>query len=222
MAGHSSVPLVAALLSALLLAGPASGHADYEHPLLTVRDRQGGSLTVVQHYMDGIVGVDPVKLVVYDPNGAVLAETPYCRDVLVYQEADGTIHVFGVGWFSVLFGEAWTLRDGELVPTRAAASFGYALAAALRTHWLGYGFSVPLCCAGAGALLQRTRAMRDHRRAGRGKLSILWSRLGFLWLLLLFLYGHLSVPLIVVLAGLGLLPFLAWRGAFRWSRAGGA
>jgi hypothetical protein len=197
-------PVVVVVLLMLLLPGLAYGHRDYEGALLTVQDRQGNPLTVVQHYTDGIVCADPSKLVLYDSDHAVVAETDYYRDVLVYRAADGRLYVFGVGWLCVLFSDAWVLQNRELVPD-VAPPVGYAVAAQFHTHWRGYSFSVLVCWAGAYAFARRPRTGRRPRgRSG----YLVWP---YLWLSLVFMYGQLSVPFILVLAGLGILPFLLWR-----------
>jgi hypothetical protein len=193
-----------ALLLTVLLPEPAFGHPDYEWPLRTVQDGQGRVLTLVLHYRDGIVGHDLVKLVIYAPDRAIVAETGYYRDVLVYESSGDTLHVFGVGEFSLLFEDAWAFEDRELVPTHAASTCGYALLAGLRTHWLGYSFSVLLCWAGAYSLRRKVRAER-------------WwlSLVPLTWLLLLLQYGWLSVPLILVLAELGIVLYLVGHRVIR-------
>ena len=62
MAARRHAPAVLAFLMAVSSAGLARGHADYERRLLTVRDQQGGPLTLALHFTDGLVGTDPVKL----------------------------------------------------------------------------------------------------------------------------------------------------------------
>ncbi len=197
-----------ALVLTVLSPEAAFGHRDYEGPLRTVQDSQGRVLTLVLHYRDGIVGHDPVKLVVYDAKRAIVSQTDYYRDVLLYEAADDTLYVFGVGEFSLLYADAWTLEDGVPVPTHSAVTYGYALLAGLRDHWLGYGFALLLCWVGAWSLRRKVRAK--------------WGWLSLLpigWLPLLVLHGWLSVPLILVLAGLGILLYLVGQWIFRLFRA---
>lgn len=101
-----------ALLLTVLSPRAAFGHADYEVPWRTVQDRQGRVLDLVRHYSDGIVGHDPVKLVVYDPGRAIVSQTDYYRDVLLYEASDDTLYIFGVGEFSLLYEDAGPWRMG--------------------------------------------------------------------------------------------------------------
>ncbi len=40
-------------------------------------DEEGIELRVVKHYCDGIIALDPVKCVLYDPQDKSIGETPY-------------------------------------------------------------------------------------------------------------------------------------------------
>src|SRR5262249_28426042 len=68
--------------------GPAMS-ADYEVEVLRLPDNHGGELRVVRHWSDGIMMLDPVKVMVYDAAGKVLAETPYLRAAAVRRRGDG-------------------------------------------------------------------------------------------------------------------------------------
>src|SRR5258708_1216040 len=132
----------------LLGASPGRAHRDYEIPVMTIPGAGGAPLTLVRHYTDGILFADPVRLVVYDVSGAVVAQTGFFRDILVHRTSDGTVYVFGVGYLSVFFRQAWIVQGTALVPVHSPACYGYALLSALRTRWLAYGISVFLCVAG--------------------------------------------------------------------------
>ena len=62
---------------------PLSAHAPYERIRATITDPQGRQLTVVAKYVDGIIGTDPVTVVVRAQDGVVLAEAPQARDAIV-------------------------------------------------------------------------------------------------------------------------------------------
>jgi hypothetical protein len=175
---------------------------DYERPLTTVADARGGELKVVRHYTDAIILADPVKVVVYDPGGGVVAETPYYRDVVTYRSPDAGLYLFGLFWTEFFFHKAWSLRDGSLVPVHRPRCYVYATLASLRAHWLGYGVSASLCVAGMVAWLSRARTAGawDVRPGALGVSALVW-----LWLVLM--YGRLSITVVLMLGLAGSLPF---------------
>jgi hypothetical protein len=211
--GPTNSGVCAASVLLLLAAGTARGHADYEVPAMTVPG-QAGPLNLVRHYTDGIVCGDPSKLVVRDAAGDAVAETPYFRDVLLRRSPGGKVLVFGVGYYSVLYQEAWVLEGGRLVPYSSPWCYWHAFLAAVRGHWLGYGFTVLLCVWAA-----RARAGRPWRVPPGNPEGV-----AFTWLILVFMYGSLSVPLALALAlgGVAALALLAWSPLGRGGRAASA
>src|SRR5262249_18619831 len=65
------------------LAWPVYAHAPYEHAQATVTDPAGRRLQVVARYTDGIIGADPVTVMVRDAAGMTVAETESARDAIV-------------------------------------------------------------------------------------------------------------------------------------------
>ena len=65
------------------LGSPVHAHAPYERVATTIARPDGKALTVVARYTDGIIGADPVTIIVRDPTGAKLAETGAMRDAIV-------------------------------------------------------------------------------------------------------------------------------------------
>jgi hypothetical protein len=64
----------------LCFATPLYAHAPYERVYGTYESESGRQVQLVLSYVDGIVGTDPVKLVLRDTSGEVLHETPFMRD----------------------------------------------------------------------------------------------------------------------------------------------
>ena len=143
-AAKPSCRLIAMLVAFCCIGDIVQAHPDYEQPAATLADADGNPLRAVLHYTDGIMGNDPVKLVLYDEQKQILAETPYYRDILVYQSTDEELHVFAVGFWSLLFHKTWLIERGEMRPNDSDASVGYAMIATVRAHWLGYTFSIAL------------------------------------------------------------------------------
>jgi len=74
--------LVACVAALLAFVSPVGAHADYEQPLVNVVTPDGRPLLLVKRFTDGIIGNDPVKLVLYDARtSTVVAETDYYRDI---------------------------------------------------------------------------------------------------------------------------------------------
>jgi hypothetical protein len=176
--------------------------ADYEVPLATITDDRGEVFRLVRHYTDGIVMGDPVKLVVYDQAGGLVAETPFGRDVLTYRNGDGELYVFQTGFTEYFFRQAWVFRNRELLPAEGPRCYGYSLLATLRTRWLGYCFSAGLLGAGGLAFLAKA--------GGVGVWDVSFGPLEYcalLWLVGVLLYGRLSLTLLLALSLVASLPF---------------
>jgi hypothetical protein len=189
-------------VAAMLSANPAFAHRDYETPVATLQDARGNSFIVVRYYTDGIVMLDPVKLVVYDFAGVVVADTPYFRDVLIDPAQDGTLRVYGVDLLGLSFWRGWVVKEGGLVPLNWPSSLGLALWANLSAHWLGYGFSF---------MLPWVPTLTYRRRA---KTSRVWKSelvcLALAWLSATIMYGRLAMLLTIGFYSLGILTLFFW------------
>lgn len=186
--------MVVVLLAVGLTPRPALGHKDYEHAVGTTRRSDGRSLNMVLHYTDGIIVIDPVKLVLYDSSNIIVAETPYYRDVLVYTNAAGEVYVFAHDAWSIFFRRAWQVDGDNLVPVKSPTLYGYAVLAAVQTHWLGYLISMGLLSGGVWILCFAWRRARFLSRLGAVLLSF-----GAIWGMQVLIYDYLSVPLILLL-----------------------
>ena len=73
------------LVALVTIAWPvhADAHAPYERLAATITDPSGRTLQVVARYTDGIIGTDPMTIVIRDASGTTLAETAQARDAIV-------------------------------------------------------------------------------------------------------------------------------------------
>jgi hypothetical protein len=196
----------------LLIGTPtrASAHADYEGVETTLTDARGRAFTVVRHYTDGIVMSDPVKLIVRDPDGKTVAETPYTRGVVMYRAADGTLYAFAVDLHDHTFWRGWVVEPGGLAEVSVTPGIVLtALWAHLSGYWPGYAFTAMVCWMAAWAYARRVRRQRTWR-ADPGWPAVV--AVG--WLGLALMYTGLSMVLVVGLAAVTTVPF-AW-----WARRG--
>jgi hypothetical protein len=160
------------------------------------------------------MGVDPVKLVVYDADRNVVTETPYFRDVLVRRSANGGCHVFGLAVADILWNEAWVLRDRSLVPLPRWRGHLSTLLASLWMRWLGYGISAALVGAGGLSLAARTAAGNVW-----GKWPVLLELVALLWLLCVLMSSRWSFNLVLVASLAASLP-LAQNRVESWILVG--
>jgi hypothetical protein len=139
--GRNAVGVLVVLLCSARFAW---AHRPYEH-VERVIVTPAGKLTLVAHYEDGIIGSDPVKLIVRDAQGKVLAETKFATDVALSCPTSSRCIVF--------------LFDSPiLLPTEILRLSGtgftnvdewswltiLGVAAHVWRHWLGYLVSVAL------------------------------------------------------------------------------
>ena len=75
--GYARVFMVFATLAC---ATDAQAHPPYERLAATITDSSGQTLQVVARYTGGILGTDPVTIVVRDAAGKTVAETERARD----------------------------------------------------------------------------------------------------------------------------------------------
>lgn len=204
--------IIAAILVAGLVPRPALAHRDYEETIGSVQGSRDRPLSMTLHYTDGIMVTDPVKFVLYDSARMVVSETGYYRDVLVCTNGAGEVYAFGLDGWSVLFRHAWRIDDDRLVPVASAACYGYVMVAAAQAHWLGYLVSLVFLVGGGWISCFPSRRDGARSRVGESLFSC-----GLIWVTMVFMYGRLSVPLIVSLAMLLTLP--CWGPRLRWELA---
>ena len=111
---------------ALCAPAAASAHAPYERLERVIVDDRGRELRLVLSYTDGLIGYDPVKLVVRDPDKRTIAETDWGRMISVVCTRPTVCVVFVYGEFSPLPAQIWRLANGQLeaTPSSALATLG--------------------------------------------------------------------------------------------------
>jgi hypothetical protein len=170
--------------------------ADYEMPLATTTDDQGRQLRVVKHFSDGIIVVDPVKCVIYDPDNKIIGETPYGRDVIVNRAASGELRVYGIAFVDRFLHRGWILRNRTLAPMSPLWGHWQALCASICGHWFGYGISILSCVLAMASLLS---SLRESESWNLGLIP--WEiSAAAIWLMLNSMYGRLLAPLTLMLS----------------------
>jgi hypothetical protein len=165
---------------------PARAHRPYEQLDRTMSDAHGRQLQLVRYYEDGIIGADPVKLMLRDASGTVLAETDFSRDVLVHCQADNVCLAFQYDPpFRVLPTAVLRVSESGFAVHRPSR-FQLAIAAVLppTKHWFDFLFS-------AGALAAVPLVAQFLPRRGRWWLvATAWSLFvpcAALWLFVFYL-----------------------------------
>jgi hypothetical protein len=205
---------------------PALAHPPYERLDRVLSTESGESVYLVRAYMDGILGSDPVKLVVRDARGKVLAETDYRRDVsllcltaarcLVFQ-FDGALPVLPARMYRLNGGSLARTGDWWLVPVGVLDH--------VWNHLLGYAIAL-------GVIFV---VVAVHRRADAAppgaartiKLAVVFVVGGiilFFWFYVLLILTELSLPIAVALFVVMLMAARPARRARAWilSRAIGS
>lgn len=72
--------------SSLLCATQAFAHRPYEVAAGSFTRSDGVTVSAVKHYVDGILGTDPVSVQFRLPDGAVIAQTEHTRDSVVVRD----------------------------------------------------------------------------------------------------------------------------------------
>lgn len=159
-------PLVIAIaLFAIAASKEARAHEDYETVITTLSTPEGEPFEVVEHWTDGIVFADLVKLILRKPTGETLAETEYRRNLVVTQTSDDRSIAFTASPWNVFYHRAWWIDSGELVPASDFAQIPLAFAAGVRQHWMAYATNVSLLVAAFAAWRHRRTQHVAWRRA---------------------------------------------------------
>ncbi|MBM3494750.1 MAG: hypothetical protein FJX72_10620 [Armatimonadetes bacterium] len=129
---------VGACLTGLFEPGTALAHAPYERidRFLVAEDDRW--LTIVLSYQDGIIGADPVKLVVRDQGGELVGETGYVRDLQIACIGDDCAAFLFDGFASIFPDEVWLIRDGRLLRSDSVALSVFGVGLPLWDHALSY------------------------------------------------------------------------------------
>lgn len=158
-------------------------HEDYEHVETTLTAPNGEPFEVVQHWTDGIVFTDPVKLILRKPDGEVLAETEYRRNLVVTRTSDDRGIAFTASPWNVFYHRAWWIESGELVPADDFAHIPLAFAVAIKEHWVAYTVNVSLIVAAFAAWRARNGQRIVWRRVSLAALACFAIPIGMLVML---------------------------------------
>lgn len=129
--------------------------ADYETPVLSLIAPDGRELRIVEHYTDRIMFGDPVKLMVYDADGKVVAETPYYRGVIAQQLSPNSMRVFGIAFGSDFSNQVWIFSGTQFDEQFSLLGRFAATAASVRKHWLGYLITIGFGWYGADVYMRQ-------------------------------------------------------------------
>lgn len=159
-------PLFIALaVFAFATSNEARAHEDFETVIITLTTPAGEPFEVVEHWTDGIVFADLVKLILRKPTGEILAETEYRRNLVVTQTSDDRWIAFTASPWNVFYHRAWWIDSGELVLASDFAHIPLAFAAGVRQHWMAYATNVSLLVAAFAAWRHRRTQRIAWRRA---------------------------------------------------------
>jgi hypothetical protein len=177
-----SLFLAAAFIA--LSAASAFSHEDYEELLATISTPAGDPIEIVRHWTDGIVVYDPAKLVLRRPNGEVLAESEFRRNIVVTETADNRWLAFSAEPWNFFYHRAWWIETGELVPASDFAHIPRAFLIGMQEHRFAYATSVSLIVAALAAWLAIRRPGAAWRWISLVSLALFWLAIGelFVWM----------------------------------------
>jgi hypothetical protein len=92
-------PSVYLICGVLLAATPAFAHRPYERVAGTFQRSDGTAISIVRHYVDGIIVADPVSIQFRLPDDKVVAQTPHILDAVVRSTASGVeVYQYRTTW----------------------------------------------------------------------------------------------------------------------------
>lgn len=91
------------LICAFFLISPtAFAHRSYEHKMGTFQRIDGIKISIVKHYIDGIIGADPVSVQFRLCDGTELAKTSYLSDAVILPVVNGVeIYQYERTWLPI-------------------------------------------------------------------------------------------------------------------------
>jgi hypothetical protein len=123
----------------VFITSPALAHRDYDHPVGTFQRADGTTISIVEHYTDGIIAADPVSVQFRLPDGSVIATTEFASDVAVRRPSPGTVEVYQFESTFIPIAsrvhrfDGYTLADVTSSSTRSVSPLVHTA-----HHWLGY------------------------------------------------------------------------------------
>lgn len=127
------------LLLLFLLPVFAQAHPPYEKVDRIIEAKDGGKITLVRSYVDGIIKLDPVQWIVYDENGSPLLETEFGRDVAVFCQEPNDCYIFLYkGAFSMAPDEMHEIKGREVANRGKLWIILYGIIAPFTQHPIKY------------------------------------------------------------------------------------
>jgi hypothetical protein len=156
----------------VLLAWPALAHRPYDRPAGTFQREDGTTISIVRHYVDGIMFADPVSIQFRLPNGSNVAETPRIIDA-VLRTVPSAVEVYQFPSTLVPIASRVDRFDGHKLHSITTERRLISVFVHLAGHWVAY-----LAVAGLGVLLVRLYlALRGIPKHG-WRLALRWTGLG--------------------------------------------
>jgi hypothetical protein len=202
-----------ALVAVVMLTAAVSAHSPYERVERTLTDESGREFHLVKAFTDGIFMADPVKLILRDSGGTVLAETEYGRDVSVL--CPNLRGCFAFRYDGLLFPwppEIWRVEGPRLVRTTALWLWPVGVLLPLRDHSIEYLVALALLL----VALAPFRVASSVPPGGLGGLvavaiGLLGILLLFAWLYFVLLLSYLSLPHVALLIAAAIVCYRAIR-----------
>lgn len=139
-------PYACLLFGILLPTYSAFAHRPYERVAGTFQRKDGTTISIVQHHVDGIVAADPVSIQFRLPDGTEVAHTPHVFDAVVRQVNSGVeVYQFRTAWLPIA-SRVDTFDGFELKNITSSRRFSSPLVH-FAGHWVTY-----LVAVGLGAL----------------------------------------------------------------------
>ena len=192
------------ILTLLLFSATAAAHPSYERVDRILIDKTGQEVHIVKYYIDGIAFTDPVRLIVRDQAGVILAETDFGRDVSVICWTASDYLVFRYdGFFPVWPRDVWILCGSSLVRTDSLLLYLLGVVVPFWDHWRGYltALGVFLIPFGAHRLVKLVKPV-ILRKVLLVCIYVLGGFLLLSWLYIVVALSYLSLPLCAGLIGI--------------------
>jgi len=209
------------LAAGLPFAVQAFAHAPYESASGNFTRSDGITISAVEHYVDGLLGADPVSVQFRLPDGSVIAHTERTRDSVVVRNTTGGIEVFCFpnDWIpvagSVQRFDGYSLTDSTR-PRRRLLSLWVHTRAHLREYALVLGLAGLFV---GGWFLVRAIPSRGFLATLRVGGFIAVALGASLFVLLVLSAVPISPFILCILGGISTALFLPIRRLFRHARA---
>ena len=207
-----TLPFTACLASlGMLLTLPALAHGPYEHIAGHFQRGDGKEVTIVEAYVDGLLGADPQSTRFQLTDGTVIAATPYGAETLAWVGGNRVdLYTYEHSWLplatAVRHFDGYTIKEGG-----SAGETVFSFWVHLHRKWPIYGILL-----GGAALIRVAAAGIKRIRINYSSDFVQWLAIGAVCLVtasysLVVLVAGISPPFLAV-AGIGLY-FTWWVGS---------